>query len=65
MFTLLSVMRRFFASGFRAGFILSFRWILSELKYSDKALLPVWEGIAAHLTLLSRPHMAVFILVCW
>ena len=32
-FTLLSVMRRIFASGFRAGFVLSFR---SELNYSDK-----------------------------
>ena len=35
-FTLLSVMCRMFASGFRAGFVLSFRWIPSELNYSDK-----------------------------
>ena len=34
--TLLSVMRRIFASGFRAGFVLSFRWIPPELNYSDK-----------------------------
>ena len=33
---LLSVMRRIFASGFRAGFDLSFRWIPSELNSSDK-----------------------------
>ena len=31
-----SVMRRIFASGFRAGFVLSFRWIQSELNCSDK-----------------------------
>ena len=35
-FTLLSVMRRIFPSGFRAGFVLSFMWIPSELDYSDK-----------------------------
>ena len=35
-FTLLSVMRRIFASGFRARFVLSFRSIPSELNYSDK-----------------------------
>ena len=35
-FTLLSVMRRIFASGFMAGFVLSFRWIPSELNYSDE-----------------------------
>ena len=29
-------MRRIFASGVRAGFVLSFRWIQSELNYSDK-----------------------------
>ena len=34
--TLLSVMRRIFASGFRAGFVLSFGRIPSELNYSDK-----------------------------
>ena len=33
---LLSVMRRIFASGFRAGFVLPFRWIRSELNYSDE-----------------------------
>ena len=35
-FTLLSVMRRIFASCVRAGFVLSFRRILSELNCSDK-----------------------------
>ena len=35
-FTLLSDMRRIFASGFRARFVLSFRWIPSELIHSDK-----------------------------
>ena len=35
-FTSLSVMRRICASGFKAGFVLSFRWILSKLNYSDK-----------------------------
>ena len=34
-FTLLSVMRRTFASSFRAGFVLPFRWIPSELNDSD------------------------------
>ena len=34
--TLLSVMRRIFASGFRPGFVLWFRWIPSELNYSDE-----------------------------
>ena len=34
--TLLSVMRRIFASGFREGFVLSFSLIPSELNYSDK-----------------------------
>ena len=29
-------MRRIFESGFRAGFVLSFRWIPSELNYSDE-----------------------------
>ena len=32
----LSVMRRIFASRFRAGFVLSFRWIPSELSFADK-----------------------------
>ena len=36
-FTLPSVMRRTFASGFRAGFVLSFRWMPLELNSSDKA----------------------------
>ena len=36
IFSLLSVMRRIFASGFRAGFVLSFKWILSELNYPKK-----------------------------
>ena len=35
-FTLLSVMRRIFASGLQLGFVLSFWWIPSELNYSDK-----------------------------
>ena len=35
-FTLLSVMRRIFASGFRAGFVLPFRWIRSELNCFDE-----------------------------
>ena len=35
-FTLLSVLCRIFASGFRVDFVLSFRWIPSELTYSDK-----------------------------
>ena len=34
--TLLSVLRRIFASCFQAGFVLSFRWVPSELKFSDK-----------------------------
>ena len=34
--TLLSVMRRIFASGFRAGSVLSFRWIPSEMNHADK-----------------------------
>ena len=34
--TLRSVLRRIFASGFTAGCILSFRWIPSDLTYSDK-----------------------------
>ena len=34
--TWLSVMRRIFASGFRAGFVLSFRWTPSVSNYSDK-----------------------------
>ena len=34
--TLLSVTRQIYASGFRAGFALSFRWMPSELNYSDK-----------------------------
>ena len=38
MFTLLSVMRRIFASDFRAGFVLSFSWIPSELNCSDRFL---------------------------
>ena len=36
IFSLLSVMRRIFASGFRAGFVSSFRWIPSKLKCSEK-----------------------------
>ena len=36
LFTLLSLMRRIFASGFRTGFVLSFRWIPSVLNYSDE-----------------------------
>ena len=35
-FTLLSVMRRIFTSGFRKGFVLSFRWLPSVLNNSDK-----------------------------
>ena len=35
-FLCFSVMRRIFASGFRAGFVLSFRWIPSELHYFDQ-----------------------------
>ena len=35
-FTLLSVSRRIFASGFRGGFVISFRWIPSEMYYSEK-----------------------------
>ena len=35
-FTLLSVMRRIFASGFRAEFVLSVRWVPSELNHSDE-----------------------------
>ena len=35
-FTLLSVLRRIFASGFREGFVSSLRWMPSELNYSDK-----------------------------
>ena len=35
-FYMLTVMRRIFASGFRAGFVLHFRWIPSELNYSDE-----------------------------
>ena len=34
--TMPSVMRQIIASGFRAGFVLSFRWIPSELNYSGK-----------------------------
>ena len=34
--TLHSVLRRIFASGFRAGFVISFRWIPSELNYAEK-----------------------------
>ena len=34
-FTMLSVMRRIVVSGFRAGFVSSFRWIPSELSHSD------------------------------
>ena len=34
--TLHSVMRRIFPSGFRAGFVLSFRWIPSELNCSNQ-----------------------------
>ena len=35
-FPLLSVMRRICVSGFRAGSVLPFRWILSESNYSDE-----------------------------
>ena len=35
-FTLLSVIRRIFAYGFRSGLVLSFRWIPSELHYAHK-----------------------------
>ena len=35
--------RRIFASGFRAGFVLSFRWIPSELNCSDEgSRLCIW-----------------------
>ena len=35
MFSLPSVVCRMFVSGFSAGVVLSFRWVPSELNYSD------------------------------
>ena len=47
-FTLLSVVRRIFASGVRAGFVLSCKWIPSELN------IPTMEGASS--TVLKNPN---------